>query len=49
MALIMGNFDINPISTFNPISTMREQKKDKPFTRNVLKLVKDLMFQLSES
>ena len=33
--LIMGDMDINPISTFNTISTKGEQKI-KPITKNVL-------------
>ena len=32
----MWNLDINPISTFNPISTKGEGKKTKPITRKSL-------------
>ena len=49
IALIMGNLDINQISTFNPINTKGERKKIKPITRKVLQLVEDLIFQVSES
>ena len=34
----MGNLDINPISTFNPISTKGEGKKIRPFGKKVLQL-----------
>ena len=43
IAIIMGNLDINLISTFNPISTKREGNKFKPITRKVLQLALDVM------
>ena len=43
IALLMGNLDINPISTFNPISTKEEGKKIKHITSKVLQLALDVM------
>ena len=39
----MGNLDVNPISTFNPISTKGERKKINPITKKVLQLAPDVM------
>ena len=44
----MGNLEINPISTFNPISTKGEGKNIKPITRKVLQLAVDVMLWVLE-
>ena len=43
IALMMENFDINPSSTSNPISTKGEGKKIKPITTKVLQLAQEVM------
>ena len=43
IALILGNLEINPISTFNPINTKGEVEKNKPITIKVLQLALDVM------
>ena len=39
----MGNLDINPVTTFNPSSTEKEDEKIKPNNRKVLQLALDVM------
>ena len=45
----MENLDINPNSTFNPISTKEEVEKIKPITKKVLQYALDVIFRVSES
>ena len=41
------NYDINPFSPFNPICTEEESEKNKPVTRQALKLTQDVEFKVS--